>query len=298
MLIDCNLKFYQTLNVQSEFNIGLLILYIIEGSSNISINGKTKKYKSKDFIIINDLDHYRILSAKKNVIASLCLSRVELDYFFQFNKRYYINKDKLDSSMLRFYMNKLIVNYLNNKRKKEKRNKVFEHLNQLVMTLRLYRELMVETRHKNKINQLIHHIEMSMHNDLRTIDFNITENNLLDYILRLNACIALMHNTISNKYKINIDHFMILLFIQQRNQRTCTLKDIKNKFGWDLVKINKSIKTLVQLKYVSKKRDEKDERVVLVDIYKNVELEVNKIIEEVLAEYINNYGEQNLAMVK
>ncbi|MDT3994457.1 hypothetical protein RPO40_05285, partial [Mammaliicoccus fleurettii] len=60
----------------------------------------------------------------------------------------------------------------------------------------------------------------------------------------------------------------------------------------------KSIKTLVQLKYVSKKRDEKDERVVLVDIYKNVELEVNKIIEEVLAEYINNYGEQNLAMVK
>ncbi|OOV77705.1 transcriptional regulator, SarA/Rot family [Mammaliicoccus fleurettii] len=137
-----------------------------------------------------------------------------------------------------------------------------------------------------------------MHNDLRTIDFNITENNLLDYILRLNACIALMHNTISNKYKINIDHFMILLFIQQRNQRTCTLKDIKNKFGWDLVKINKSIKTLVQLKYVSKKRDEKDERVVLVDIYKNVELEVNKIIEEVLAEYINNYGEQNLAMVK
>lgn len=158
--------------------------------------------------------------------------------------------------------------------------------------------IMVETRHKNKINQLIHHIEMSMHNDLRTIDFNITESNLLDYILRLNACIALMHNTISNKYKINIDHFMILLFIQQRNQGTCTLKDIKNKFGWDLVKINKSIKTLVQLKYVSKKRDEKDERVVLVDIYKNVELEVNKIIEEVLAEYINNYGEQNLAMVK
>ncbi|WP_420896944.1 transcriptional regulator, SarA/Rot family [Mammaliicoccus fleurettii] len=58
------------------------------------------------------------------------------------------------------------------------------------------------------------------------------------------------------------------------------------------------MKTLVQLKYVSKKRNEKDERVVLVDIYKNVELEVNKIIEEVLAEYINNYGEQNLAMVK
>lgn len=158
--------------------------------------------------------------------------------------------------------------------------------------------IIVETRHKNKINQIINRIETSMHNDLRTIDINITENNLLDYILRLNACITLIHNTINNKYKINIDHFMILLFIQQRNQRTCTLKDIKNKFGWDLVKINKSIKTLVQLKYVSKKRDEQDERVVLVDIYKNVELEVNKIIEEVLVEYINNYGEQNLAMVK
>lgn len=168
MLIDCNLKFYQTLNVQSEFNIGLLILYIIEGSSNISINGKTKKYKSKDFIIINDLDHYRILSAKKNVIASLCLSRVELDYFFQFNKRYYINKDKLDSSMLRFYMNKLIVNYLNNKRKKEKRNKVFEHLNQLVMTLRLYRELdeTVEYSMTNDINKAIDYMYHNYKNKL------------------------------------------------------------------------------------------------------------------------------------
>lgn len=141
MMYDCNLKIYQTLNVQSEFNIGLLLLYIIEGSSNISINGKTNMYKSNDMIVINDLDHYRILSSKKSVIACLFLSRVELDKFFRFNKKYYINKDKLDLSVLKFYMNKLIVNYVNDQSENEKQNKILEYINQLVMTLHLYRKL-------------------------------------------------------------------------------------------------------------------------------------------------------------
>lgn len=35
MLYDSNLKIYQPLNIQSDFNMGLLLLFIIEGSSKI-----------------------------------------------------------------------------------------------------------------------------------------------------------------------------------------------------------------------------------------------------------------------
>lgn len=158
--------------------------------------------------------------------------------------------------------------------------------------------IIVETRHKTKITQLINRIERSMLNKLNTFNLNSKEHSLIDYIVKINSYISNIHNTINNNYKLNIDHFMILLFIQHAKQQPCTLKDIKNKFGWDLVKINKSIKTLVQLKYVNKKRDEHDERIVLVSIHKNVESEVKHMIEDIILQYKDNYGAQNLAMVK
>ncbi|UXV31789.1 hypothetical protein [Mammaliicoccus sciuri] len=45
MLYDSNLKIYQPLNIQSDFNMGLLLLFVIEGSSKIYINGKKKFIK-------------------------------------------------------------------------------------------------------------------------------------------------------------------------------------------------------------------------------------------------------------
>lgn len=137
MLYDSNLKIYQPLNIQSEFNMGLLLLYIIEGSSKIYINGKLKVYHTNDIIIINDLEQYRIYSHEDTVIACIYISRNELDYFFQFENKYYIDVNELDYNVLKFYMKKAIVNYF--KYKNNIDTNVVNEIKQLVRTLRLYR---------------------------------------------------------------------------------------------------------------------------------------------------------------
>lgn len=152
MLYDSNLKIYQPLNIQSDFNMGLLLLFIIEGSSKIYINGKRKIYQTNDIVIINDLEHYRIYSNEDTVIATLYLSRCELDYFFQFEKKYYIDVDKLDNSVLKYYMNKVLANYI--KYKNDMDTNVFNTIKQLMMILRLYR--IVDEDHDYYLNNDIH----------------------------------------------------------------------------------------------------------------------------------------------
>lgn len=159
MLYDSNLKIYQPLNIQSDFNMGLLLLFVIEGSSKIYINGKRKIYQTNDIVIINDLEHYRIYSNEDTVIASLYLSRSELDYFFQFEKKYYIDVDKLDNSVLKYYMNKVLANYI--KYKNDMDTNVFNTIKQLMMTLRLYR--IVDEDHDYYLNNDIHKAINYMH---------------------------------------------------------------------------------------------------------------------------------------
>ncbi|MCJ0911078.1 AraC family transcriptional regulator [Mammaliicoccus sciuri] len=159
MLYDSNLKIYQPLNIQSDFNMGLLLLFIIEGSSKIYINGKRKIYQTNDIVIINDLEHYRIYSNEDTVIATLYLSRCELDYFFQFEKKYYIDVDKLDNSVLKYYMNKVLANYI--KYKNDMDTNVFNTIKQLMMTLRLYR--IVDEDHDYYLNNDIHKAINYMH---------------------------------------------------------------------------------------------------------------------------------------
>ncbi len=159
MLYDSNLKIYQPLNIQSDFNMGLLLLFIIEGSSKIYINGKRKIYQANNIVIINDLEHYRIYSNEDTVIATLYLSRCELDYFFQFEKKYYIDVDKLDNSVLKYYMNKVLANYI--KYKNDMDTNVFNTIKQLMMTLRLYR--IVDEDHDYYLNNDIHKAINYMH---------------------------------------------------------------------------------------------------------------------------------------
>ncbi|UXU84368.1 AraC family transcriptional regulator [Mammaliicoccus sciuri] len=159
MLYDSNLKIYQPLNIQSDFNMGLLLLFVIEGSSKIYINGKKEIYQTNDIVIINDLEHYRIYSNEDTVIACLYLSRCELDYFFQFEKKYYIDVDRLDTSVLKYYMNKVLANYI--KYKNDMNTNVFNTIKQLMMTLRLYR--IVDEDHDYYLNNDIHKAINYMH---------------------------------------------------------------------------------------------------------------------------------------
>ena len=47
MLYDSKFKIYQPLNIKSDFNMGLLLLFVIEGSSKIYINGDKSIEKMK-----------------------------------------------------------------------------------------------------------------------------------------------------------------------------------------------------------------------------------------------------------
>lgn len=139
MLNDSQLKIYQSLDIDSEFNIGLLILYIIEGSSKILINGQMKEYEANELIIINDLQRYEIKSNKNTIIASLYISREELDAFYNFNKKYFINTEKLDSKLLKINMIDLITCYVNPNSKNL--DNIIEQIHQLMTTLHEYRIL-------------------------------------------------------------------------------------------------------------------------------------------------------------
>lgn len=156
----------------------------------------------------------------------------------------------------------------------------------------------VETRHKMKISQLINQIELDFKSNLNDISTHVNSNYCIDYAIEVNSMISEIHHNIHHQYRINVDQFMILLFIQMSQNGCRTLKDIKQQFGWDLVKINKSIKALVQLNYLDKDRADTDERIVLVSIKPYKEKMIKLMIENVLkAQNIKN-GAQNLAMVE
>lgn len=91
---------------------------------------------------------------------------------------------------------------------------------------------------------------------------------------------------------------MLLILIQQYQNEVCTLKAIKLKFNWDMVKINKAVKALVKLNYVVKFRNDQDERMVHVSINKNAVDEVNKIINKLFMLNIDDYRGRDKAMIK
>ncbi|WP_239724212.1 hypothetical protein [Mammaliicoccus sp. R-M62] len=95
-----------------------------------------------------------------------------------------------------------------------------------------------------------------------------------------------------------MDQLMLLILIQQYQNEVCTLKAIKLKFNWDMVKINKAVKALVKLNYVMKYRNEQDERMVLVSIKKSAEEEVNKIINKLFILNTFDYRGRDKAMIK
>lgn len=158
--------------------------------------------------------------------------------------------------------------------------------------------IIVETRHKTKISQLINQIEIDFQHNLNEISTDLNTDYFVDYAIEINRVMSDIHFNINHQYKMNIDQFMILLFIEMSHNGCRTLEDIKDQFGWDLVKINKSIKVLVKLNYLDKERSKTDERIALVSIKKDKEKLIKLMIENVLKLQNVKDGEQNLAMVE
>ena len=93
---------------------------------------------------------------------------------------------------------------------------------------------------------------MDLQHNLNEIYPDLNMDCFVDYVIEVNRVMNDIHLSINHEYRMNIDQFMILLFIEMSKNGCRTLKDIKDQFGWDLVKINKSIKALVKLNYLDK----------------------------------------------
>lgn len=136
MLHDCNLKIYNALNIHSDFNIGILVMYIIEGKSIISIDGISKEYNVDELVLINDLEQFSVLSDKNTKIASLYITRVELERQYKFDKIYSINRNLIDYRLLKAKLINIISVYINDD---SKRHEIFESISELVELLQTYK---------------------------------------------------------------------------------------------------------------------------------------------------------------
>ncbi len=94
--------------------------------------------------------------------------------------------------------------------------------------------IIVETRHKSKISQLINQIEMDLQHNLNEIYPDLNMDCFVDYVIEVNRVMNDIHLSINHEYRMNIDQFMILLFIEMSKNGCRTLKDIKDQFGWEI----------------------------------------------------------------
>ncbi|WP_323704042.1 transcriptional regulator, SarA/Rot family [Mammaliicoccus sp. Dog046] len=158
--------------------------------------------------------------------------------------------------------------------------------------------IIVETRHKIKIKQLFQEVNQAFQLEFEDKVITYNKENLIGDMVSSYNIISSLNHFVNDKRDLNIDHVMILLYLYQSNNELCTLKELENKFNWDIVKINKTIKKLAKMNYIFKERNRIDERVVLVSINKDVEVEVKNVIDEVVDEYYENIEECPVAMVK
>ncbi|UXV32868.1 helix-turn-helix domain-containing protein [Mammaliicoccus sciuri] len=65
--------------------------------------------------------------------------------------------------------------------------------------------IIVDTRHKNKISQLINQIEMDLQHNLNEIYPDLNMDCFVDYAIEVNRVMSDIHFNINHQYKINID---------------------------------------------------------------------------------------------
>ncbi|WP_426365735.1 transcriptional regulator, SarA/Rot family [Mammaliicoccus lentus] len=235
------------------------------------VNSQVKKYLKKEFEI--NMYHLKTLKYMYNRKEQSSFTTGELKALLNINQ-----------TMLTHVISYLEdLDYYEKQRAKDDERKIL---------------IIVETRHRIKIETLIHQVTKDLKTLLIERYDTINTNQIIEVTLYINDQLVSIKKDIVEGYRLSMDQLMLLILIQQYQNEVCTLKAIKLKFNWDMVKINKAVKALVKLNYVMKYRNEQDERMVLVSIKKSAEEEVNKIINKLFILNTFDYRGRDKAMIK
>ena len=87
-----------------------------------------------------------------------------------------------------------------------------------------------------------------------------------------------MKSIIKKEFSISFEEFAVLTFISQSDDSEYYLKDIINHLNYKQPQVVKAVKNLSQEDYFDKKRNEQDERTVLILVNSKQREKINELL--------------------
>lgn len=109
-------------------------------------------------------------------------------------------------------------------------------------------------------------------------------------ISKINDCFELLamityadklKNIIKKEFSISFEEFAVLTYISQSKEDEYYLKDIINHLNYKQPQVVKAVKNLSQEDYFDKKRNEHDERTVLILVNSTQRKKINSLLNKV-----------------
>ncbi|UXV34723.1 global transcriptional regulator SarA [Staphylococcus sp. IVB6181] len=90
-----------------------------------------------------------------------------------------------------------------------------------------------------------------------------------------------MKSIIKKEFTISFEEFAVLTFLSQSNDEEYYLKDIINHLNYKQPQVVKAVKNLSQEDYFDKKRNEQDERTVLILVNVTQREKINELLNRI-----------------
>ncbi|MDQ7140263.1 global transcriptional regulator SarA [Staphylococcus simulans] len=90
-----------------------------------------------------------------------------------------------------------------------------------------------------------------------------------------------MKNIIKKEFTISFEEFAVLTFLSQSDDEEYFLKDIINHLNYKQPQVVKAVKNLSQEDYFDKKRNEQDERTVLILVNSKQREKINELLNRI-----------------
>lgn len=90
-----------------------------------------------------------------------------------------------------------------------------------------------------------------------------------------------MKSIIKKEFTISFEEFAVLTFLSQSNDEEYYLKDIINHLNYKQPQVVKAVKNLSQEDYFDKKRNEQDERTVLILVNATQREKINELLNRI-----------------
>ncbi|RIM66487.1 transcriptional regulator, partial [Staphylococcus arlettae] len=109
-------------------------------------------------------------------------------------------------------------------------------------------------------------------------------------ITKINDCFELLamvtyadklKGIIKKEFSVSFEEFAVLTYISEHESEEYYLKDIINHLNYKQPQVVKAVKNLSQEDYFDKKRNEHDERTVLILVNKKQRDKINELLERV-----------------